>query len=96
MICFFILKIKQMGFLVAADFEKAFDSVDHEFLFNILELFGFGHSFCLWVKVLYTDITSCVMNGGYSTGYFDIKRGCKAGRSSLTLFVFISHGNIST
>ena len=67
MICFYS-KNQTNGFLVAADFEKAFHSVDHEFVFIILELFGFGHSFCSWVKVLYTDITSCVMNGGYSTG----------------------------
>ena len=52
------------GFLVAVDFEKAFDSVVHAFLFKILQLFGFGNSFRFWVKVLYTDISSCVMNGG--------------------------------
>ena len=33
------------GFLVAVDFEKAFDSVVHAFLFKILQLFGFGNSF---------------------------------------------------
>ena len=58
------------GYLAAADFEKAFDSVDHDFLFKVLELFGFGITFCSWVKILYTDISSCVMNGGHSTGYF--------------------------
>ena len=31
------------GFLVAADFEKAFDSVDHDFIYFVLEIFGFGH-----------------------------------------------------
>ena len=56
------------GFLVAVDFEKAFDSVVHAFLFIILQLFGFGNSFRFWVNVLYTDISSCVMNGGNSTG----------------------------
>ena len=58
---FFYSRNQTNGFLVAADFEKAFDSVDHEFLFNVLELFGFGHSFCSWVKVLYTDITIAVL-----------------------------------
>ena len=60
-------------FLIAVDFEKAFDSVSHSFLFKVLELFGFGPSFCSWVKTMYNGISSCVMNGGFSTGYFDIK-----------------------
>ena len=63
------------GFLVTAEFEKAFYSVANDFLFKVLKLFGFGNSFCSWIKILYTNISSCVMNGGLSTGYFDIKRG---------------------
>ena len=54
------------GFLCAVDFEKAFDSVSHRYLFQILKLFGFGDSFCSWVKLLYKGISSCVMNGGHS------------------------------
>ena len=76
---FFCSLNQDNGYLVAADFEKAFDSVDHDFLFKVLELFGFGISICSWVKTLYTDISSCVMNGGRSTGYFNIERGVRRG-----------------
>ena len=85
---FFYSQDKDNGYLVAADFQKAFDSVDHEFLFKVLELFGFGDSFLNWVKILYTDTSSCVMNGGRSTGYFSINRGVRQG-DPLSPYLFL-------
>ena len=85
---FHCLKYKQDINLIAVDFEKAFDSISHSFLFKVLRMLGFGPSFCSWVEILYTDISSCVMNGGLSTGYFDIKRGVRQG-DPLSPYLFL-------
>ena len=38
------------GIMAAIDFEKAFDSLNWNFLFKSLESFGFGASFIAWIK----------------------------------------------
>ena len=40
------------GILFAADIEKAFDSVDHNFIYASLKKFGFGKDFVQWIKNL--------------------------------------------
>ena len=54
------------GILVAIDFEKAYDSVTHDFLFKVSEKFNFGSYFMQWIRTFYTDISSYVMNNGFS------------------------------
>ena len=39
------------GILFAADIEKAFDSVEHNFIFASLKKFGFGEDFIRWVNL---------------------------------------------
>ena len=58
------------GVLFAADIEKAFDSVLHNFIFASLKGFGFGDEFIKWIRTLLFNVSSCVMNNGFSTGYF--------------------------
>ena len=67
------------GILVAIDFEKAFDSLDHSFLFKVLEKFNFGLYFLQWIKTFYTDISSCVLNNGFATDLFCVQRGVRQG-----------------
>ena len=33
----------------------------------------------LWISVLYSDVESAVLNGGYSTNYFKVSRGVRQG-----------------
>ena len=62
------------GYLVAMDLEKAFDFLDHDFLLCGLKKFDFGDSFINWIKILLNDPQSCVINGGFATQYFTLKR----------------------
>ena len=40
------------GFLVTVDIDKAFGSVNHCFLLQILRKFGFGIDFVSWIKTI--------------------------------------------
>ena len=51
--------------LFFTDFEKAFDSLNHDFMFNVLHHFNFGESLISWIKLFYKDANSCVTNNGY-------------------------------
>ena len=53
--------------LFSADFEKAFDSIEHPLLFAVLKSFGFGADFIQWIKTFFNNAESYVMNNGNST-----------------------------
>ena len=59
--------------LFLADFEKAFNSIDHTFILAVLKSYGFGPDFIQWIKSFQNNAESCVMKGGKSTGYFHSK-----------------------
>ena len=43
------------GIMFAADIEKAFDSVEHNFVFATLKKFAFGDSFIEWVRTFFNS-----------------------------------------
>ena len=59
------------------DQEKAFDRMDHSFIFKTLKKFGFGENFIGWVKTLCNDTKSFVKVNGYETMEFKIERGVR-------------------
>ena len=67
------------GFLLSLDQRKAFDRVDHEFLFFALGKFGLGQDFIGWVRLLYYDIKSCVVVNGHLSPDFEVRRSVRQG-----------------
>ena len=65
--------------MFSSDFEKAFDSIDHCFMFACLKRFAFGTQFVQWVKTLFKNAQSCIMHNGVSIGYFALKRDTRHG-----------------
>ena len=76
------------GYILTADIEKAFDSMDHSFLIACLRKFGFGNYFIDWVKVLLNKNESCVINGGTTSTYFNLQRGARQG-DPIAAYLFI-------
>lgn len=50
--------------IISIDQEKAFDRVDHVFLFSTLQAFGVGEGFMSWIKLLYSGACCVVKVGG--------------------------------
>ena len=61
---------KMPGLLLFIDFEKAFDSVDWDYLTTSLKAFNFGPEFIKWVKTFYKNVSSCILNNGFFSESF--------------------------
>ena len=76
------------GLILLVDFEKAFDSVSHDFIMNVLDFFNFGESIKSWVKLFFDDALSCVLVNGHMTKRFKVERGCRQG-DPMSPYVFL-------
>lgn len=65
--------------LLALDYSKAFDMVRWNIIEKALNLFGYGEFIISVVCTLFKDIKSCVLNAGFSSGYFHPTRGIRQG-----------------
>ena len=63
------------GAILLLDIEKAFDSVNHDFLLQVLKHFNFGDQFISWIKTIYSCRKSYVINNGFLTDPIDIAKG---------------------
>ena len=53
---------KVKGLIMFIDFEKAFDSIDHEYMIKTLTHFNFGPDVLQWITLFYSNANSFVIN----------------------------------
>lgn len=74
--------------MISLDAVKAFDSVDHNYMFETLHRFGFSDNFISVVKMLYNDIKAEILVNGFKTIMLRRKRCVKQGDAlSCALFI---------
>ena len=70
---------RKRGFLMFLDFEKAFDSVNHEFMERMLIAHGLPTEFVRWIMLAFTQTqASCIINGKRGR-FFDLPGGGRQG-----------------
>lgn len=67
------------SFMLFLDYYKAFDTLEHGFLFQALHRIGFGDHLCNMVKMLYTNSNSSIKLGNNTSPRFFLKRGVRQG-----------------
>ncbi|CAL5404238.1 unnamed protein product [Camellia sinensis] len=75
------------GLVLKLDFEKAYDSINWEFLFDMLLKFGFGTRWVSWMKACVSTAKIFVLVNGSPTSEFCPQRGLHQG-NPLSPFLF--------
>ncbi|KAJ9549144.1 hypothetical protein OSB04_021687 [Centaurea solstitialis] len=81
-------KSKSQLFILKVDLEKAFDTLNWEFLDSVLAQLNFGNKWRSWVKNCLTSARISVLVNGSPTEEFSMQRGIRQG-DPLAPFLFI-------
>lgn len=79
------------GYILFLDFRKAFDTVEHPFIFQSLKKFGFGRHFTTAIKTLYRNSNCSIKLTNGTSPRFDLSRGLRQGcPASPYLFLIVA------
>ena len=80
-------KMMEGGIIMGLDMQKAFDRVDHAYLFKLLEKINIGHRMTEMIKLLYNQIHQLVETPYGHTNHIPIYRGIRQG-CALSMILF--------
>ena len=76
------------GFMILVDFEKAFDTLDWQFIQKMFELCNFGEIFLNWIKILQNGSKSIVSQNVFFSEPINLQRGCRQG-DPVSPYIFV-------
>ena len=76
------------GLILSIDFEKAFDTVSWKFIEKTLKYYNFGDSIIKWISIFQKGAESCIIQNGFISEFFYLKRGCRQG-DPISPYIFI-------
>lgn len=75
------------GLILKLDFEKAYDKISWDFLFEMLSHRGFSEIWCKWIKEVVTSGTLSVQINGIVGSYFKSGKGVRQGTLCLPYYL---------
>jgi len=81
-------KEKKSALIIAIDFRKAFDSINHSFIDTCLKTLNFGESFRKWVQLFFTNRETYLMMNGFMEEKNFLQQGVPQG-DILSPLIFI-------
>ena len=66
-----------VGAVLAVDIFKAFDSLKWEFIYQVLEKYGFGSSILHWIKTFYAQPVCRLTNNNFLSDLFVVHKGVR-------------------
>lgn len=84
----FLKKSRKKGLIFKVDFEKAYDSVEWEFLLKVMASMGFGSRWCDWIKACLISSSISILVNGSPTKEFLMEKGLRQG-DPMAPFLFL-------
>ena len=73
----YIRRKKEKGLVFKVDFDKAYDNVEWEFLFDSMTKMGFGTKLVKWIKACLQYASTEILTNGSPTKEFDMEKGLR-------------------
>ncbi len=74
-----VLKTNTKGIMIAIDFQKAFDYLNHSFIKQTRRWFGFLENFNRHISMILIDVKARIQQGGHTKKFFRLLRGARQG-----------------